>query len=430
MSGDPANVLVIGRGGREHALAWALARAPTVRRVWVAPGNGGTALKGGMVANVDLQEDDFAGLIAFAGKESVGLVVVGPEAPLALGITDAFKAAGIACFGPSKAAARLESSKAFAKTFMTRHGIPTARYAVFRELSPALDHLHKVDYPVVIKASGLAAGKGVVLPETIKDAETILTRMLEEHLFGVASDEVVIEERLLGPEASVLAFCDGRNYRLMPIAQDHKRVFDGDKGPNTGGMGAYAPAPIVTRQLLAAIEETVFAPALRGMAAEGAPFAGVLYAGLMLTKTGPQVIEFNCRFGDPETQVILPLLRSDIANAMRACISRTLGTVDIDWSSQTAVSVVAASGGYPGAYSKGQTISGIDAAAALPGTLVYHAGTRLEADRRLVTDGGRVLSITGTGDTFAQARARAYASIEKISFEGMHYRRDIGAKAQ
>ena len=429
MTLDPSHILVVGRGGREHALAWSLAKSPSVSRIWVAPGNGGTAAMGAPVSNVPLTEDDHTGLLALAQREQIGLVVVGPEAPLAAGLADDFAAAGIACFGPSKAAAQLEASKAFAKDFMLRHGIATAKHALFRDLAGALDHVRRLDHPFVIKASGLAAGKGVVLPETLADAELALRQMLSERIFGAAGDEVLIEERLQGPEASVLVFSDGRHFSLMPVAQDHKRAFDGDAGPNTGGMGAYAPAPVAGRALLAEIRDTILAPTIAGMAAEGAPFVGVLYAGLMLTKTGPRVIEFNCRFGDPETQAILPLLESDLAAVMRACLDGALEHLDVAWRPGVAVSVVAASGGYPGVYAQGREITGLDSVATLPDTVVFHAGTRRDAGMRLVTDGGRVLSVTGVGDTLADARARAYAGIDPLSFEGMHYRRDIGAKA-
>ncbi len=425
---DPSHILIVGRGGREHALAWSLAKSPTVTRIWVAPGNGGIAVMGGVAGTVALQEDDFPGLTAFAQNNRIGLAVIGPEAPLAAGLADAFAAAGIPCFGPSKDAAQLEGSKAFAKDFMLRHAIPTARHAVFRDLASAIDHVRKADHPIVIKASGLAAGKGVVLPETTAEAELALRQMLTARIFGAAGDEVLIEERLVGPEASVLAFCDGQTFSLMPIAQDHKRVFDDDKGPNTGGMGAYAPAPVVGRALLAEIRQTIMAPALKGMAAEGMPFVGVLYAGLMLTKTGPRVIEFNCRFGDPETQVILPLLKSDLATVLRACAVGALESTEVAWLPGSAVSVVAASGGYPGDYAKGCRITGLDDAAALAGTHVFHAGTRQDADGHVLTDGGRVLSVTGIGETVAEASARAYAGIEAIAFDCLHYRRDIGAK--
>ena len=425
----PFNILVIGRGGREHALAYFLATDRSVGRVWVAPGNGGTASMGGKVENVDLEEDDFAGLIAFARDEQIGLVVVGPEAPLAAGIVDGFTEAGIACFGPTKAAARLEASKAFAKDFMRRHSIPTARYAVFRELESALAHLQSVEYPVVIKASGLAAGKGVVLPATSSEAQATLRDMLTGRMFGSAGDEVLIEERITGPEASVLAFCDGRDFAVMPVAQDHKRVFDNDQGPNTGGMGAYAPAPIVTCELMGEIEKTIIRPTLAGMAVEGRPFAGVLYAGLMLTKDGPRVIEFNCRFGDPETQVILPLLESDLAAILKACATGTLASVIPKWRRGSALTVVAASGGYPGPYAKGQVISGICDQSAHENAVVFHAGTRRSKDNCMLTDGGRVLAVTGLGETLRSAHDLAYAALACIHFEGMHYRRDIGANA-
>ena len=423
---EPVTVLIVGRGGREHALAWKLAQSARVRRIVVAPGNGGTAAMRGKVANAAIDELNFSGLIAVARAENAGMVVVGPEAPLAAGLADACHAASLGCFGPSQAAAQIESSKVFAKAFMQRHGVPTARYAVFTELALALAHLSSVDYPVVIKASGLAAGKGVIVPETMAEAETALYQMLSERMFGTAGDEVVIEERLQGPEASVLAFCDGKTLRVMPAAQDHKCAFDNDLGPNTGGMGAYAPAAIVTPALLEAIRETILEPTIRGMAAEGIPFSGVLYAGLMLTNSGPRVIEFNCRFGDPETQAILPLLQSDLLDVLEACATGTLDRIGVSWTSGSAVAVVAASGGYPGDYRKGDAISGLaDAAEAT----VFHAGTRLDQSGRTLTDGGRVLAVTGTGETLAQARARAYAGIEKIHFDGMHYRRDIGAKA-
>ena len=425
-AGAPVTVLIVGRGGREHALAWKLAQSERVHRILLAPGNGGTAAMAGKVANVAIDEFDFAGLIACARREQVGLVVVGPEAPLAAGLADACRAAGLSCFGPSQAAAQLESSKAFAKAFMQRHGIPTARHMVFRDLAAALETLYTVDMPLVIKASGLAAGKGVIIPNSEAEAEQALRQMLSERIFGAAGDEVVIEERMEGPEASVLAFCDGKTIAIMPVAQDHKRVFDNDQGPNTGGMGAYAPAPIVTPALLAEIHETILEPTIRGMAAEGMPFVGVLYAGLMLTASGPRVIEFNCRFGDPETQVILPLLQSDLLDVLEACATGTLDRIEVAWKKGSALAVVAASGGYPGEYRKGEVVSGL---ADVQDATVFHAGTYLTPDGRILTDGGRVLAVTGIGDTFAQARARAYAGIGKIHFEGMHYRRDIGAKA-
>lgn len=415
-------VLIIGSGGREHALAWKLAQSPQVETVYVAPGNGGTTRN---VQPADLQP---ATLAAFARAERIGLTVVGPEAPLAEGLVDVFQAASLPCFGPTRAAARLETSKAYAKDFMARHGIPTGRYAVFTEYATARDHLRRVGYPVVIKASGLAAGKGVIVPADAAEAEAALRTIMIERAFGAAGDEVLIEERLEGPELSVLAFCDGAHAELMPAAQDHKRVFDRDRGPNTGGMGAYAPAPPATPELLTEIRRTVLQPTLDGMAAEGAPYVGVLYAGLMLTREGPRVLEFNCRFGDPETQVILPLLASDLAATLLACVEGQLASAAPCWRAGSAATVVAASAGYPGSYPKGLAIRGVEQAEARPDTFVFHAGTRW-VDGELVTDGGRVLAVTGVGADLAEALSRAYASLAEIHFEGMHYRRDIGAQA-
>ena len=423
------SVLVIGNGGREHALAWKLAQSPRVAQVLVAPGNGGTAQAGGKIENVAVSADDIAGLIDLARTQAVDLTVVGPEAPLAAGVVDAFSAAGLRCFGPMQAAAQLESSKAFSKAFMLRHGIPTARYAVFTSFDEALAHVAATDYPVVIKASGLAAGKGVLLPESLAEAETALRQIMVERAFGAAGDEVVIEERLAGPEASVLAFSDGRNLVVMPAAQDHKRVFDGDLGPNTGGMGAYAPAPVMTAELLDEVRRTVLQPTIDGMQAEGTPYVGILYAGLMLTTGGIKVLEFNCRFGDPETQAILPLLTSDLLDVFDACLDGTLDQVTVRWRAGAAATVVAASEGYPGSYPKGREITGLAEAEALADVAIFHAGTALADNDRVLTDGGRVLAITGVGDDLAGALAHAYHGIERISFQGIQYRRDIGAKA-
>jgi phosphoribosylamine--glycine ligase len=428
-------ILVIGGGGREHALAWKLAQSPAVKRVYVSPGNGGTADAGAQVSGAPIANlpagRSFAELIAAAHAEGIGLAVVGPEAELASGIVDALKTAGIPCFGPSAAAAELESSKAFAKAFMVRHGIPTARFAVFSSHDRALAHLRAVDYPVVIKASGLAAGKGVIVPADTGEAIAALGQIMLDRAFGAAGDEVVIEERLTGPEVSVLAFCDGETVALMPAAQDHKRVFDHDRGPNTGGMGAYAPTPLATPALMDEVQRTVLQPAAAGLAAEGRPYLGILYAGLMLTPAGMRVLEFNCRFGDPETQVILPLLESDLAAIFLACLEGRLGGVapTIRWRAGAAATVVAASGGYPGSYRRGLPIDGVAEAAALPGVTVFQAGTRLSAEGRLLTDGGRVLDVTGVGANLRHALDRAYAGIDCIHFPDMHYRRDIGAAA-
>ena len=429
VSGGGKRVLIVGGGGRERALAMFLATSPQVGSVTVACGR---TYVGGLegASQLTVAEADFNTLIPWATQKRIDLIVAGPEGPLVKGLADRCAEAGLLCFGPSRAAAQIESSKAFAKAFMQRHAIPTARYATFRELAPALDHLRRQEQLPVIKASGLAAGKGVVLPATVAEAEAALRQMLVEGAFGAAGEEVVIEERLTGPEASVLAFCDGRTLSVMPVAQDHKRAFDNDEGPNTGGMGAYAPAPFVTPDQIAEIRTSVLEPTLRGLAAEGIPFVGVLYAGMMLTPSGPKVIEFNCRFGDPEAQVILPLLASDLYEVLHACAAGELSRAPIEWRTGYALTVVAASEGYPGKYAVGREIHGIDAANRLKGTLVFQAGTRQITDGPTLTNGGRVLAVTGVGDTLAEARRRAYAGIECISFEGMHYRRDIGARAQ
>ncbi len=425
-------ILIIGSGGREHALAWKLAQSPRVDRIFVAPGNGGTDVRntqpGAPVVNVPIAEDAPAELIAFARRERAGLTVIGPEAPLAAGLADAFRAAGLRCFGPSQAAARLETSKAFAKAFMARHGIPTARHATFTDFATALAHLHSVDYPVVVKASGLAAGKGVIVPEDLAEATSALRAIMVDRAFGAAGDEAIIEERLAGPEVSLLGFSDGRVVVAMPPAQDHKRVFDGDRGPNTGGMGAYAPVPWLAPDAVAELTQVALQRAVEGMASEGTPYVGVLYAGLMLTPDGPRVLEYNCRFGDPETQVILPLLASDLLDVLEACVDGRLAARDVCWRPGAAATVVAASAGYPGSYPKGRAITGADAAAALPGVTVFHAGTRWTDDDVLVTSGGRVLAVTGAGADLRAALDQAYAGIAQIHFAGMHHRRDIGAK--
>ena len=422
------NVLVIGSGGREHALAWKLAQSARVARVFVAPGNGGTAGTGA-IRNVPHGEKDVAELIAFARANEVGLTVVGPEAPLADGLVDAFEAAGLRCFGPSGAAARLEASKAFAKAFMARHDIPTGRYRVFTGFEEACEHLREVDYPVVIKASGLAAGKGVIVTDDVDEAEDALRRLMVERVFGAAGEEVLVEERLFGEEATVMALCDGQRLCLLPPSQDHKAVFEGDRGPNTGGMGAYAPAPIITEDLLAEVVETVLRPTIDGMRMEGRKYVGVLYAGLMVTADGPKVLEYNCRFGDPETQVVLPLLDGDLVDVMEACLAGTLTDEAVRWHEGSAATVVAASAGYPGSYPTGRPIRGAGDAGATEGVHVFHAGTRVSASGGWETSGGRVLAVTGLGADLPAALQRAYGGLEQIWFEGMHFRRDIGAKA-
>lgn len=418
-------LLIIGSGGREHALAWKLAQSDRVEQIWVAPGNGGTANQPKMTNCAR----PLAELRQFVREAGIDLTLVGPEAPLAGGIVDDFQAEGLKIWGPSRAAAQIEASKAFAKAFMQRHGIPTGGFAAFTEFEAARRYLQAQRQPVVIKASGLAAGKGVILPDSSEAAEAALRQIMLEKSFGAAGDEVLIEERLAGPEVSVLAFCDGHTAVPMPPAQDHKRVFDNDQGPNTGGMGAYAPAPLCPPALLDRITRTVLQPALDGLRAEGAPFVGILYAGLMLTAGGPKVLEFNCRFGDPEAQVILPLLAGDLLAIIEASLAGQLATLDIRWRDEAAATVVLASGGYPGPYETGQVIGGLAEVAALPGVTVFHAGTRLTNSGDIVTAGGRVLNVTGQGATLREALARAYQGVEQIRFDQMHYRTDIGAKA-
>lgn len=420
------NVLLIGSGGREHALAGKLAESPNVARVFVAPGNGGTAAADSRIENVAIAESDYDELIDFAATHDVGLTVVGPEAPLVDGIVDCFEEAGLRCFGPVAGAAQLEGSKRFSKEIMDRAQVTTAKYQAFTDYAAALTYLRTTAGPVVIKASGLAAGKGVIVPNSAAAAEQALNRIMVENEFGDAGAEIIIEERLTGQEASVLAFCDGTTVVPMPAAQDHKALLDGDQGPNTGGMGAYAPTPLVDGRLMEEIVTGVMEPVIRTMARDGYPYVGILYAGLMITDDGPKVLEFNCRFGDPETQVVLPLLASDLYEILSACIDGTLDKVDVRWSDGVAATVVAVAEGYPGSYPTGRSITGIDDAASVPGVTVFHAGTAL-ADE-LVTSGGRVLAVTGVQPSLPMALACAYHGIEHIEFEGMQYRNDIGAR--
>ncbi len=422
-------IMIIGAGGREHALAWKLAQSPQVRQIIVAPGNGGT--DGGpdaVIRNIPLAVHDIKGLLGAAQRERVDLVVVGPEAPLALGMVDRLQDAGLRVFGPSQAAAQLETSKAFAKDFMWETGIPTAGYALFTDYTAALDYVRQTERPLVVKASGLAAGKGVLVCDTVLQAEQAVFDIMQARLFGDAGEVVIVEERLSGPEVSLLAFTDGKAVVPMIAAQDHKRVFDGDQGPNTGGMGAYAPAPGVSPELLDEALRTVLQPAVDGLAAQGTPYVGVLYAGLMLTASGLRVLEFNARFGDPETQVILPLLATDLLEIIEACIDGRLADVPVQWTTGAAATVVAASFGYPGDYPKGLPVAGLDAAGQVPGVTVFHAGTRRH-NNDVLTDGGRVLAVTGTGADLPTALARAYEGIQHIHFAGMHYRHDIGWQA-
>ncbi|MCE7980801.1 MAG: phosphoribosylamine--glycine ligase [Caldilinea sp. CFX5] len=415
-------VLIVGNGGREHAIAWKLTQSSQVQAIFVAPGNGG--LRGlPKTQTVPIEATALAQLRDFAQQQAIDLTIVGPEAPLVEGIVDHFRAAGLAIFGPTQAAARLEGSKAFAKAFLQRHGIPTAQSVSFTDFDDAMRYLRGQDEPPVVKASGLAAGKGVILPETLDEAAETVKAMLLDGRFGRAGEEVVLEERLRGEELSVLAFCDGRHVLLLPAAQDHKRLLDRDRGPNTGGMGAFAPAPAATPALLARVTQEILLPTLAGMAAEGTPYQGVLYAGLMLTAGGPKVLEFNCRLGDPETQVILPLLQSDLLALVQAAMNGTLDQVKPQWAKGAAVTVVMASRGYPEEPETGFEISGI-AEAEKTGATVFHAGTKV-VDQRLVNAGGRVLAVTGVGDTLTLAANQAYHGVRQIHFTGAQYRRDI-----
>ncbi len=413
--------LVIGSGGREHALACKLSQSPRLSKLFIAPGNGGTSDVG---QNVPLAADDIPALVNWAAQEKIDLAVVGPEAPLVDGIVDAFKIAGLCAFGPSAAAAQLESSKAFAKQFMMEEGIPTAPAAIFKGYAAARTYLHQAGVPCVVKASGLAAGKGVIICNTMEEAEDTLYQVMVRQTLGQAGDQVLIETCLQGEEVSLLAFCDGRTIKPMLPARDYKRVADGDQGPNTGGMGGYAPSPYVPPALTQEIVARVLQPTIEGMRRRGAPYVGVLYAGLMLTLQGPRVLEFNCRFGDPETQVLLPLLETDLVEIMLACIEGRLDEIDIDWKPAHSACVVLASEGYPADYETGRTIAGLNEAKWLADA-IFHAGTR-QQDGQLVTSGGRVLGVTATGVSLQQARERAYTAVERIKFDGMHYRHDIG----
>jgi phosphoribosylamine--glycine ligase len=422
-------VLLVGSGGREHALAWKIAQSPLLKALYIASGNAGTAAlraDGAEIANLPIEAMDKPGLLAAARERKVDLVVIGPEAPLAAGLADDLRAAGFPVFGPSKAAAEIESSKVFAKEFMARRKIPSAKFTVFREFDKALAYLQDLERPVVIKASGLAAGKGVIIPENPQQAEAALRRIMVEKEFGSSGEEVVLEERLRGPEVSLFGFTDGVTLRATVPAQDHKRIFDGDRGPNTGGMGAYAPVPVCAPAMVDKIARDVLQKAVDGLRAEGRPFTGILYSGMMLTRDGPKVIEFNCRFGDPEAQVILPLLESDLLEILMACAAGRLKDLQIRWSQGAAACVVLASEGYPGKYPVGRPIAGLEQA--LPNSYVFHAGTKIQ-DGKVVTAGGRVLCVTGWGANIEQALKSAYAAVGPIRFEGMQYRKDIGRRA-
>ena len=419
------NVLVLGSGGREHALAWAIAKSPRLDSLFVAPGNGGTAT---IAKNVPLDMNDADAVIGFARSENIDLVVIGPEAPLVAGVADAIRAAGIAVFGPGAQGARLEGSKSFSKEFMLAHGLPTARYKKCTSQDEAMDYLHEVGAPIVVKADGLAAGKGVVVAEDMEEAEEAVRDCFAGD-FGEAGSVVVIEAMLEGPECSMLAFLSEGKALAMPCAQDHKRAFDGDLGPNTGGMGVYSPVPCVTPELEAAMQEIMQNAAAATAKEFDDAYTGVLYGGFMLTAEGPKLLEFNARFGDPETQVIMPRLESDALEAFYMVATGKLDALDLRWTDQVAVCVVLASDGYPGSYEKGKVILGIEEAEELDGVTVFHAGTAFNQDDELVTNGGRVLNVVALADTFEDARELAYEACDKINFEGKQYRHDIALRA-
>lgn len=420
-------ILLIGGGGREHALAWKLVQSPNVEKLYAAPGNPGMALLQKCEC-INLNVDDLEGVADYAEEKSIDLTVVGPEAPLVAGLADVFKRRGLPVFGPSKAAAQLEGSKAFSKELMAKYNIPTAFFKICEDIETAKAYVEEKGAPIVVKADGLAAGKGVVVAMTKQEALDAIDDMMGDHKFGAAGARVVLEEYMEGEEASLLAFTDGKTVVPMIAAQDHKRVFDGDEGPNTGGMGTYAPAPVMTDILRLKATELVLKPVVAAMAKEGTPYQGCLYAGLMIKGDSVKVVEFNCRFGDPETQVVLPLLDGDLAEIMLACATGTLDKVEVAWHDKAAVCVVMASGGYPESYEKGKEITGLAAAEEDKDVVVFHAGTK-EADGKIVTSGGRVLGVTAVDASIKAARDRAYAAVEKIAFEKNFYRKDIAWRA-
>lgn len=418
-------VMVIGGGGREHAIVKAIKKNPKVETIYALPGNGGIAAD---AVCVPIGAKDIEKIAAFAKEQAIDFAVVAPDDPLAMGAVDRLHALGIPCFGPDAKAAEIESSKVFAKNLMRKYGIPTAAYAVFEDAEIALAYLRGARYPSVIKADGLALGKGVIIVQNYSEAEEAIDSIMRARKFGESGSRVVVEEYLTGPEVSVLAFTDGKTLVPMVSSMDHKRALDGDRGPNTGGMGTVAPNPYYTKEIAAECMETIFLPTIRAMAAEGRPFRGCLYFGLMLTPEGPKVIEYNCRFGDPETQVVLPLLKSDLLTVMQAVEEGRLAETEVEFSDGAACCVVVASGGYPGKYESGKAISFADAPALREAT-VYHAGTKLDENGALVTAGGRVLGVTATAATLAEAVEKAYCAAEAVSFEGAYYRKDIGARA-
>jgi phosphoribosylamine---glycine ligase len=421
------NVLILGSGGREHALAWKVVQSPRVSKVWVAPGNAGTATESN-VENVAIDVLDFSALVNFAKAQNIGLTIVGPEVPLVAGVVEYFQQHGLACFGPSKGAAQLEGSKAFSKDFLARHQIPTAAYANFTEVEPALAYLRKQALPIVIKADGLAAGKGVIIAQTLSEAETTVRDMLAGNSFGDAGHRVVIEEFMVGEEASFIVMVDGTTALPFATSQDHKARDDGDRGPNTGGMGAYSPAPVVTPSVHERVMREVIMPTVRGMALEGNTYVGFLYAGLMIDKSGaPRVVEFNCRFGDPEAQPVMMRLQTDLIELCEAAIAGKLGQHQIQFDTRAAIGVVLAAGGYPDSYAKGKVISGLTTPAPT-NSKTFHAGTKLDG-QQVLTNGGRVLCATALGATVLQAQATAYQLAKQISWDGIYYRNDIGWRA-
>lgn len=415
-------VMVIGGGAREHTLVWKLRQSPRVKEIYVAPGNAGTGL---VAENLDIEATDLEALTQAAQKRKIDLAVIGPEAPLAAGIVDLFENSGIATFGPTKEATKIESSKVFAKELMARYGIPCAQSRSFSSFKQAEDYVKIQRLPIVVKADGLAAGKGSIIAHSIDEAVKALSEIMEQRIFGNAGDQVLVEECLTGKEVSLLAFTDGKTVVPMVPACDYKRVFDGDQGPNTGGMGSYSPPNFFDEELMSTVREIILEPTVRALAKEGKPYKGVLYAGLMITEEGPKVLEFNARFGDPENQVMLPRLKSDMVDIMLAVIDGTLDRIKVEWSDEACVGVVMASGGYPGSYKTGFPIEGLDKID--EGILVFHAGTKAKQGV-IYTNGGRVLTVAATGKTIAEARDRVYGNIGYIHFEGCHYRKDIGAR--
>ncbi|HPB68896.1 MAG TPA: phosphoribosylamine--glycine ligase [Candidatus Omnitrophota bacterium] len=419
------NILVVGSGGREHVLAWKLRQSPKVKQVFCAPGNGGLA---GIAVCCPVEADDISGLVKLAKEKNIDLTIVGPEAPLVAGLVDVFQLNGLKVFGPSRQSAQLEGSKVFAKQFMQRYKIPTAEFKVFHDAEKARMFLRQTRFPVVVKADGLAAGKGVFVCQNLEEGLEAVQQTMVAKAFQAAGNQVIIEECLTGEEVSILAVSDGMNYAVLETSQDHKRIFDDDLGPNTGGMGAYSPAPVATKSCVYDIDRYILAPTIRGMAQEGCPFRGVLYAGLMITPDGPKVLEYNVRFGDPEAQVVIPRLKTDLLDVLLAASEGQLGGKALQWDARSCVCVVMSSGGYPGVYEKGKMIKGLDRLADRADVWVFHAGTK-EAHGQVVTSGGRVLGVTALGDNIEVAVQKAYQAVEQIYFDRCFFRRDIGARA-